>query len=145
MKLNRVNEFKLILPAIHDNVSIAINTLDRFLCVNNIVAEQASEIKLVITEALDNVAYHAYAGNNYENDDMILDAHIETNNKLVITVADKGVGIADIVQAREPLFSTGSPDQHSGMGFTIMEQYSDSIVIKSKVGFGTKIKFIFHI
>lgn len=145
MKLNRVNEFKLILPAIHDNVSIAINTLDRFLCVNNIVAEQASEIKLVITEALDNVAYHAYAGNNYENNDMILDAHIETNNKLVITVADKGVGITDIVQAREPLFSTGSPDQHSGMGFTIIEQYSDSVVIKSKVGFGTKIKFIFHI
>ena len=145
MKLNRVNEFKLILPAIHDNVSIAINTLDRFLCVNNIIAEQASEIKLVITEALDNVAYHAYAGNNYENNDMILDAHIETNNKLVITVADKGVGITDIVQAREPLFSTGSPDQHSGMGFTIIEQYSDSVVIKSKVGFGTKIKFIFHI
>lgn len=145
MKLNRINEFKLILPAIHDNVSVAINTLDRFLCVNNIVAEQASEIKLVITEALDNVAYHAYAGNNYEDNNMILDAHIETNNKLVITVADKGVGIADIVQAREPLFSTGSPDQHSGMGFTIMEQYSDSIVIKSKVGFGTKIKFIFHI
>ena len=145
MKLNRVNEFKLILPAIHDNVSIAINTLDRFLCVNNIVAEQASEIKLVITEALDNVAYHAYAGNNYENNNMILDAHIETNNKLVITVADKGVGIADIVQAREPLFSTGAPDQHSGMGFTIMEQYSDSIVIKSKVGFGTKIRFVFHI
>ena len=145
MKLNRINEFKLILPAIHDNVSVAINTLDRFLCVNNIVAEQASEIKLVITEALDNVAYHAYAGNNYEDNNMILDAHIETNNKLIITVADKGVGIADIVQAREPLFSTGSPDQHSGMGFTIMEQYSDSIVIKSKVGFGTKIKFIFHI
>ena len=82
---------------------------------------------------------------NYENNDMILDAHIETNNKLVITVADKGVGITDIVQAREPLFSTGSPDQHSGMGFTIIEQYSDSVVIKSKVGFGTKIKFIFHI
>ena len=145
MKLNRVNEFKLILPAIHDNVSIAINTLDRFLCVNNIVAEQASEIKLVITEALDNVAYHAYAGNNYENNNMILDAHIETNNKLVIKVADKGVGIADIVQAREPLFSTGNPDQHSGMGFTIMEQYSDSVVIKSKVGFGTKIRFVFYI
>ena len=145
MKLNRVNEFKLILPAIHDNVSIAINTLDRFLCVNNIVAEQASEIKLVITEALDNVAYYAYAGNNYENNNMILDAHIETNNKLVITVADKGVGITDIVQAREPLFSTGEPDQHSGMGFTIMEQYSDSVVIKSKVGFGTKIRFVFHI
>ena len=76
---------------------------------------------------------------------MILDAHIETNNNLVITVADKGVGITDIVQAREPLFSTGAPDQHSGMGFTIMEQYSDSIVIKSKVGFGTKIRFVFHI
>ena len=59
MKLNRVNEFKLILPAIHDNVSIAINTLDRFLCVNNIVAEQASEIKLVITEALDNAMVSA--------------------------------------------------------------------------------------
>ena len=145
MKLNRINEFKLILPAIHDNVSIAINTLDRFLCVNNIVAEQASEIKIVITEALDNVAYHAYAGNNYENNNMILDAHIETNNKLIITVADKGVGIADIIQAREPLFSTGAPDQHSGMGFTIMEQYSDSIVIKSKVGFGTKIRFVFNI
>ena len=145
MKLNRVNEFKLILPATHNNVSVAINTLDRFLCVNNIVAEQASDIKLVITEALDNVAYHAYAGNNYENNDMILNVHIETNNKLVITVADKGVGIADIAQARESLFSTGSPDQHSGMGFTIMEQYSDSVFIKSKVGFGTKIRFIFHV
>ena len=145
MKLNRINEFKLILPATQDNVSVAINTLDRFLCVNNIVAEQASEIKLVITEALDNVAYHAYAGNNYENNNMILDAHIETNNKLVITVADKGVGIADIAQAREPLFSTGDPDQHSGMGFTIIKQYSDSVVIKSKVGFGTKIRFMFHV
>lgn len=145
MKLNRVNEFKLILPATHNNVSVAINTLDGFLCVNNIVAEQASDIKLVITEALDNVAYHAYDGNNYENNDMILNVHIETNNKLVITVADKGVGIADIVQAREPLFSTGDPDQHSGMGFTIIEQYADSVVVKSKVGFGTKIRFVFHI
>ena len=39
---------------------------------------------------------------------------------------DWGVGIADIEQARTPLFTTGSQER-SGMGFTIMESFMDTV------------------
>ena len=57
---------------------------------------------------------------------------------LEVQVKDAGVGIPDIEQARTPLFTTGSEDR-SGMGFTIMESFMDTLKVRSAVGRGTTV------
>ena len=56
-----------------------------------------------------------------------------------IEIADKGCGIADVKQARQPLFTTDAAGERSGMGFTIMESFTDSLKVKSKPGKGTTV------
>ena len=62
--------------------------------------------------------------------------------KLTITISDKGCGIEDVEKAREPLFTTDRENERSGMGFSIMESFSDKLKVKSKVGKGTKVTLI---
>lgn len=144
MKRNIKNEFKLILPATSDNATVAIETLSKFISNNLIFGEEASNIKVAVTEAVNNVVDHAYADNNDEFDNIILYCRLD-ENKLSVTVSDKGIGINDLNKAKTPLFTTGSEFDHSGMGFTVMEQFSDSIHILSKSGFGTKVRLVFKI
>ena len=144
MKRNIKNEFKLVLPATSDNAQVAIETLSKFIANDLIFGELESNIKAAVTEAINNVVDHAYANNNYEFDNIILYCRLD-ENKLSVTVSDKGIGIDDLNKAKTPLFTTGSEFEHSGMGFTIMEQFSDSIYIASKSGVGTKVRLIFKI
>ena len=143
MKKNIKNEFKLILPATKENSEVALETVSKFISVNGIFGNKASDIKVSVTEAIDNVVDHAYVGNNYEYDNIVLYCRLD-NNKLSITVSDKGVGIEDVTKAKTPLFSTREKD-HSGMGFTVIEQFSDKVHIISKPGLGTKVRIDFYI
>ena len=59
-----------------------------------------------------------------------------------ITVADKGIGIPDIPQAMEPLFTTGNPEERSGLGFAVMQSFMDKVKVISKPGKGTKVLLI---
>ena len=64
---------------------------------------------------------------------------VSEDDTVTFSVSDDGVGIPDISRAREPLF-TGKPEmERSGMGFTIMETFMDSIEVQSEVGKGTRI------
>ena len=60
-------------------------------------------------------------------------------NLVQITVADNGVGIPDIAQARQPFFTTKAKEERSGMGFTIMESFMTSLQVTSKPGRGTTV------
>ena len=59
-----------------------------------------------------------------------------------ITVTDKGVGIPDIPQAMEPLFTTGNPEERSGLGFAVMQSFMDRVKVTSRPGKGTKVVLI---
>lgn len=59
--------------------------------------------------------------------------------KVVIKVRDEGSGIEDIKKAMEPLFTTGSEEERSGMGFTVMESFMDKLVVESEKGKGTTV------
>ena len=67
-----------------------------------------------------------------------LRARILDGEYLEITVKDKGRGIEDVDRARQPLFTTGGEDR-SGMGFTIMESFTDRLRIRSAPGKGTTV------
>ena len=97
--------------------------------------EELGDIRTAVSEAVTNCIVHAYP----EKLGVItLRCRILKDNVLDIVVKDQGVGIADIEQARRPMFTTGGADR-SGMGFTIMESFMTSFEIKSEQGKGTTV------
>ena len=95
--------------------------------------EEINDIKTAVSEAVTNSIVHGYPDRIGK---IILRLRILEENILEILVRDKGVGIADINQARTPMFTTGS-EERAGMGFTIMESFMDSLKVRSAPGKGT--------
>ena len=62
-----------------------------------------------------------------------------------ITVMDKGVGIPDIGRAMEPLFTTGNPEERSGLGFAVMQSFMDKVSVRSAPGRGTRVILTKHL
>ncbi|MCX7714647.1 MAG: anti-sigma F factor [Clostridia bacterium] len=98
--------------------------------------EELSEIKTAVSEAVTNAIIHGYE----DSTGMVcLEGRID-GRTIEFIVSDRGKGIEDITQAMQPLF-TGKPEmERSGMGFTIMETFMDSIEVESVLGGGTTVK-----
>lgn len=97
--------------------------------------EELAEIKTAVSEAVTNCIVHAYGS---DLGTIKMKMQLFGNNVLRITVRDFGRGIDDVEKAMEPCFSTGADDR-AGMGFTIMESFSDRLRVSSKPGKGTKV------
>ena len=76
---------------------------------------------------------------NYEEINEKLKMNEETSNEIIIEISDNGKGIENIDIAKEPLYTTKPNLERSGMGFTIMESFMDTMKVESIVGLGTKI------
>ena len=97
--------------------------------------EELGDIKTAVSEAVTNAIVHAYPN---ELGKIVVKAKLYEGRVLEIRVQDWGCGIADVEQAREPLFTTGG-EERSGMGFTIMESFMDSLAVRSRPGRGTTV------
>jgi len=97
--------------------------------------EELGDIKTAVSEAVTNSIVHGYPN---EIGTIMLRCRILKDNTLDIVVKDKGVGIADVEQAKRPMFTTGGADR-SGMGFTIMESFMTSFELISEPGKGTTV------
>ena len=97
--------------------------------------EELGDIKTAVSEAVTNAIVHAYPDTLGR---IVLKLRLKEGNVLEIAVRDWGVGIADVEQARTPLFTTGNEDR-SGMGFTIMESFMDAVRVRSTPGKGTTV------
>ena len=97
--------------------------------------EEVSDIKTAVSEAVTNAIVHAYPDTLGR---IVLKLRLKEGNVLEIAVRDWGVGIADVEQARTPLFTTGN-EERSGMGFTIMESFMDAVRVRSTPGTGTTV------
>ncbi len=129
------NEMKTEFISISENESFARTVASAFVLDLDPTMEELSEIKTAISEAVTNAVIHGY-GNN----DGIITLTGRINERCVVfTVSDKGKGIENIDKAREPLFSGAKDKERSGMGFTIMEAFMDSISVESAVGKGTTV------
>ena len=97
--------------------------------------DELGDIKTAVSEAVTNAIVHGYPD---QLGRIAVKLKLLPNNTLEITVRDWGRGIADIQQARQPLFTTGG-EERSGMGFTIMESFMDKLTVKSIPGRGTTV------
>ena len=97
--------------------------------------EELGDIRTAVSEAVTNAIVHAYPDTLGR---IVVKARLLEGGGLEVTVRDWGRGIPDIAKAREPLYTTGG-EERSGMGFTIMESFMDTLRVTSKEGQGTKV------
>ena len=134
-----VNEMKLRLPAISVNEGVARSMISAFVADANPTVEELCDIRCAMSEAVTNAIVHAYCGKDGRNCYIYISVRLYDSREVSIEVADNGCGIEDIERARTPMFTTGDPDTRCGMGFLVMENFTDSLSVKSKVGKGTTV------
>lgn len=130
------NETRILMLSRSANEGYARVAAASFIAQLDPTVSELADIKTAVSEAVTNSVIHGY-----ENCIGIIEITIRIfDNRLVeITVADKGKGIEDIELARQPLFTTGNLEERSGMGFTVMESFMDSLDVVSKKGEGTTV------
>ena len=129
------NYMILEFPSKSTNEAFARSAVACFAAQLDPTLEELGDIRTAVSEAVTNCIVHAYPT---ELGTIILRCRILKDNTLDIVVKDKGVGIADIEQARRPSYTTGGSER-SGMGFTIMESFMSSLEISSSPGKGTTV------
>ena len=134
----QMNYMMLEVPARSENESFVRVVIAAFAARLDPTLEEVNEVKTAVSEAVTNSILHAY------DDDrglIKIRAFVE-DKKLWIEISDSGKGIDDIARAREPLYTDKPELERSGMGFTIMENFMDEVVISSSPGKGTVVKML---
>ncbi len=129
------NYIKLEFPSRSANEGFARAAAAAFAAQLDPTMEELGDIKTAVSEAVTNCIVHAYPDSLGK---ISMRLRIIDGDMLEISVKDTGCGIADVARAREPLFTTGG-EERSGMGFTIMESFMDSLRVRSRPGKGTTV------
>ena len=91
-----------------------------------------------VSEAVTNAIVHGYAD---KCGFITVTVRLFEGRALELKVKDAGCGIENVEQARQPMFTTGD-DTRSGMGFTIMETFTDKMRVRSTPGKGTLVAMV---
>ena len=135
MKEKFENEMKLEFISKSSNEAFARVAVAAFAAQLDPTIEELADIKTAVSEAVTNSIIHGY-----EDKQGIIKVVCKLKeNEIIIEISDTGKGIEDIEAAKEPLYTTKPNLERSGMGFTIMESFMDSMEIESIVGLGTKV------
>ncbi len=129
------NEVRLIFPSHSVNESYARSAAAVFVSQINPTLTELSDIKCAVSEAVTNCIVHGYRdtlGTVY------ITMRLYENREFRIEIKDKGCGIPNITEAMQPLYTTDKENERSGMGFTIMENFMDSLKVSSGKS-GTKV------
>lgn len=130
-----INYISLEFPSKSANEAFARSAVASFAAQLDPTMDELGDIKTAVSEAVTNCIVHAYPDGIGT---ITLKCKILQDNVLDIVIKDKGIGIKDIDQARRPMYTTGGPER-SGMGFTIMESFMSSFVVRSSPGKGTAV------
>ena len=129
------NEMTLAFDSISENEAFARVAVAAFVTQLNPTLEEVADIKTAVSEAVTNAIIHGYPDGIHT---VIVRCRTE-DQTVQVQVIDEGVGIADIHQAMEPLYTSRPKQERSGMGFSFMESFMDDITVSSIKEEGTKV------
>lgn len=130
------NSTRIQFDSLSVNEAYARGAVAAFLARYDPTVPQLADIKTAVSEAVTNCIVHAYPDRVGQ---IVLTVAVYPDRRIKITVADKGIGIADVVQAMEPLFTTGDPEERSGLGFAVMQSFMDGVRVTSHPARGTRV------
>ena len=129
------NQMRVFFAAFSENESFARLSAAGFFSQCNPTIAQITDVKTAVSEAVTNAIIHGYEGKGGTVE--LYCAYDE--NKFYIEIADHGIGISNVSQAMEPLYTSKPELERSGMGFTIMETFMDMIRVESSPQNGTRV------
>ena len=129
------NRMKMTIISKPENERFARTVCAAFMLPLDPTVEEMDEMKTAVSEAVTNSVIHAYAD---EEGEIVIEGEID-GEWVTYLIRDSGCGIPDIEKAREPLYSGSGDSERSGMGFSIMEAFSDEVSVESAVGSGTTV------
>lgn len=121
------NQIEIKFKSLPENEGFARTCVSAFCLQLNPTLDEIGDIKTAVSEAVTNCVVHAYP-NKVGEITMILSIE---ENRLHIIIKDNGVGISDIEKAMTPFYTTKPDEERSGMGFTVMDSFMDSLVVKN--------------
>ena len=130
------NYLKAEFDAIGVNESLSRIITSGFIIPLNPTIEQLTDIKTSVSEAVTNSIIHGYEGKTGK---ITLELELKDDRLLTIRIIDYGAGIDNIEEARKPLYTSKPDSERSGMGFTVMESFMDSLHIVSQLNQGTTV------
>lgn len=131
-----INEMKLRLPAVSENERVARAVICAFVSTLNPTVEELSDLRCAVSEAVTNAVVHAYPCGEGQ---MYISVRLYDVREVTVEICDRGIGIADVEAARRPYFTTGTEGERCGMGFLVMESFTDTVTVKSRPGRGTRV------
>lgn len=139
-KRKRINYFTCTLPAKSLNEGLARGIIASFCAQLDPTVEELCDMKTAISEAVTNCIVHAYAAESDERKKRILlKAEYFEDGLLCVSIRDYGCGIEDVEKAMQPMYSGSGSEERSGMGFSIMQCFTDKVSVRSKKGGGTTV------
>ena len=129
------NEMTLAFDSISENEGFARVAVTAFVSQLNPTLEEISDIKTAVSEAVTNAIIHGYPEDIHT---VVVRTRLQ-DEMVEVWVIDEGVGIADVEQAMEPLYTTRPEQERSGMGFMFMEAFMDLVEVQSLPGVGTTV------
>ena len=133
--MKAINEMKTTFISRSVNEGYARAAVSAFVAQLDPTVEEISDITVAVSEAVTNAIVHAYP---HELGPITLTVSLYENNRVVVRVRDRGLGIENVSQAMEPLFTTGGEDR-SGLGFSVMSSFTDKLRVRSTPGKGTTV------
>ncbi len=130
------NKTKITFPSYSANESFARGAAAAFLARYDPTVPQLADIKTAVSEAVTNCIVHAYPESV---GDIAMTIAMYPGRKLRIVIADQGIGIPDVEKAMQPLYTTGNPEERSGLGFAVMQSFMDTVKVTSHPGRGTRV------
>ncbi len=128
------NIMRVSFPSRSVNESLSRSLAAAFVALADPTVEELCDIKTAVSEAVTNAIVHGYRDTLGV---VYITAALYPGGQVIITVRDRGCGIADIQKAREPLFTTCETGERAGLGFAVMEELMDKVKVRSRLGEGT--------
>ena len=135
-----INEMKLRLPARSVNEAVARSCISSFVAELSPTVEELGDLRCAVSEAVTNSIVHGYKGlSEGEVGNIYISVRLYDDREVSVEISDNGCGIEDVARAREPMFTTGEYGDRCGMGFLVMESFTDFLSVKSRLGKGTTV------
>ena len=139
MKKELLNELSITIPSKSENERFARQAVCSFVTALDPTITELADIRTAVSEAVTNCIVHGY-----KNGEGLIYIGVKyySDKRVVLKIKDKGCGIEDIEKCKQPLYTTDTSGERGGMGFAIMESFTDKMTVRSKVGKGTTVTLV---
>lgn len=129
------NHVSLRFKAIPENEGFARSVIAAFCVSSDPTLDVINDVRTSVSEAVTNCIVHGYGA---EKGDVLIEAMIY-DDVLTVKVVDYGRGIVDVDTVLQDFYTTKAEEERSGLGFTIMKTFMDSLEVESVLGAGTTV------